>query len=533
LFQPSEDSVTNRHLIAACVALLTVPTWAWAQNAKETLIVAGPRTPESAELEYPATEAVHEMRRNIYERLLAYEMITNKDGVRVENFDKLTGALAESWDVAPDSKSITFHLRPAKAGNGDVLTADDVMWTFDRGWHLKATFYWYMTQVLKISDYGHAFHKLDDHTVQVTVPYPSPLLARLWVNNDLGIIDSTEAKKHLTEDDPWGARWMSMHSCSFAPYDILTYTNGQQVVYAANENYFRGPPPLKRIVFREMPTSSNRVASLQAGAVDVAEWLLPRELSLLQNAPGVKVWKVFGNYIHRIDIYNVNPPFSDVRVRQAMNYLVPRDAIAKSVYYGTARPTQSPVSEIYPAFTDTDFPYSYDPEKAKKLLAEAGLANGFKTELGYRTGDEIEEQIAVILKTSFAQAGIDLQLEKMPGSSLVSKYTKGELPMYFLRDMAIVPDAAYVANLYVNSASMADYVHYKNTTVDDLINKALTSTDEAKREADMQRVQHIVVEEAPWIFLFNPGYQLATRTDVKGYSWYTPNGNAWYDFSKQ
>src|ERR1700689_2685854 len=103
-----------RHLLAAFLVLLACPSLAWAQSKTETLIVAGPRTPESAELEYPATEAVHEMRRNIYKSLLAYEMVTNKDGVRVEDFDKLTGALAESWDVAPDSKSITFHLRPAK-----------------------------------------------------------------------------------------------------------------------------------------------------------------------------------------------------------------------------------------------------------------------------------------------------------------------------------------------------------------------------------------------------------------------------------
>jgi peptide/nickel transport system substrate-binding protein len=522
-----------QHLAGACLVLLGSSSVTWAQSKNETLIVAGPRTPESAELEYPATEAVHEMRRNIYERLLAYEMTTNKDGVRVEDFDKLTGALAESWDVSPDSKSITFHLRQTKAGNGDAFTADDVMWTFDRGWHLKATFYWYMTQVLKITDPSAAFHKLDDHTVQVTVPNPSPLIARLWVNNDLGIIDSTEAKKHLTEEDPWGARWMSTHSCSFAPYDILTYTNGQQVVYAANENYFRGPPKLKRIVFREMPTSSNRVASLQAGAVEVAEWLLPRELSLLQNAPGVKVWKVYGNYIHRIEMTNAQAPFNDVRVRQAVNYLVPRDDIAKSVYYGTARPTHSPVSEIYPAFTDSDFPYTYDVEKAKKLLAEAGMPNGFKTQLGYRTGEELEEQIAVILKTSLAKAGIDLELEKMPSSALVSKYTKGEVPMWFYRDMAIVPDAAYVTNLWMNSASMGNYARYKNPEVDQLINNALTSSDEPKRVADMQRAQHISVDEAPWVFLFNPGYQLATRTDVQGFSWYTPNGNAWYDFSKQ
>jgi peptide/nickel transport system substrate-binding protein len=85
-----------QRLLGACLVLLGSSSLSWAQGKSETLIVAGPRTPESAELEYPATEAVHEMRRNIYERLLAYEMTTNKDGVRVEDFDKLTGALAES-----------------------------------------------------------------------------------------------------------------------------------------------------------------------------------------------------------------------------------------------------------------------------------------------------------------------------------------------------------------------------------------------------------------------------------------------------
>jgi peptide/nickel transport system substrate-binding protein len=520
-------------LLATCAILLGNAPFAWAQGKNETLIVAGPRTPESADLEYLPSEAVHEMRRNIYDRLLAYEMTTNDDGVRVENFDKLAGALAESWDVSADSKSITFHLRQARTRNGHVLTADDVMWTFERGWHLKAIFYWYMTQVLKISDFDAAFHKLDDRTVQIILPYPSALIARLWVNNDLGIIDSTEAKKHLSPEDPWGSRWLATHSASFAPYSIQTYINGQQVIYVANENYFRGSPKLKRILFREMPTSSSRLASLEAGAVDVAEWLLPRELALLQNIPGVNVWKVYGNYMHHIELNNVRPPFDDVRVRQAVNYLVPRDDIAKTVYYGTARPTRSPVSEIYPGFTATDFPYNYDPEKAKKLLAEAGLAHGFKTQLAYRVGDEIEEQIAVILKTSFAKVGIDLELAKMPEAVLKSRFTKQELPMFFWRDMAIVPDAAYAANLWLNSASLANYARFKDSTIDDLINHALTSTDEAERVANMQRVQHIAVKQAPWIFLFNPGYQLAARSNVRGFSWYTPNGNAWYDFSKQ
>jgi peptide/nickel transport system substrate-binding protein len=281
-----------------------------------------------------------------------------------------------------------------------------------------------------------------------------------------------------------------------------------------------------------MPTSANRVAALQAGSVDVAEYLLPRELALLQKAPGVTVYKVFGNFIHRVEMNNAKPPFDNVKVRQALNYLVPREEILKSVYFNTARFTKSPISEIYPAFTDEYFFFKNDPAKAKELLAEAGFPNGFKTQLAYRTGDQIEEEIAVILKSAFAKAGVDVELLKLPASTLVERYTKGEVPMYFFRDMAIVPDAAYVANLWLNSASAINYSKFKSPEVDQLINAGLTSTDDAKRLTDMKRVQQITMESAPWVFLMNPGYQLATRSNVKGYSWYTPNGNAFYDMYK-
>jgi peptide/nickel transport system substrate-binding protein len=519
--------------LLACVLSLGGVLPGVAQDAKEILVVAGPRTPESLELDYPSTEAVQEARKNIYERLLGYEMMKNKDGVMVENFDKLVGALAESWEVSPDRRSITFHLRPAKSHAGNTLTADDVMWTFKRGWNLKATFYWYMHQMLKIQDFDSAFQKVDDMTVKVTLPGPSPLIERLWVNSDLGIIDATEVKKHLTQADPNGQTWLATHTASYSPYKVTSYAPGREIIYEANTEYYRGAPKLKKVIFREIPTSSNRVAALQAGSIDVAEWLLPRELNLLAKAPGVKVEKVFGNYIHRIDLNNTIEPFNNPKVRQALNYLVPRDQIGQAVYFGTARPTKSPVSEIYPGYTDEFFGYSEDVEKAKALLAEAGLPKGFKTELGYRTGDEIEEQIAVILKTAFARAGVDIQLSKLPSSTLVERYSTGKIPMYFLRDMAIVPDAAYVTNLWLNSASMVDFSHFKNEEVDQLIDKNLSATDDAGRIADMKRVQQLVVENAPWVFLFNPGYQLATRDNVKGFSWYTPNGNGWFDFSKE
>ena len=197
--------------------------------------------------------------------------------------------------------------------------------------------------------------------------------------------------------------------------------------------------------------------------------------------------------------------------------------------------TKSPISEIYPGYTDKYFPYGSDADvdKAKTLLAEAGLAKGFRTQIGYRAGDPIEEEIAVFLKSAFAKANIDLELVKLPPSTLVERYTKGEIPMWFFNDMAIVPDFAYVANLWLNSASVTDYPHFKDAEVDALINADLKSTDEPKRLADSQRVQEIFMKAAPWVFLMNPGYQLATRADVKGYAWYTPNSNNWYDFHKE
>ncbi|WP_210240300.1 ABC transporter substrate-binding protein [Amaricoccus solimangrovi] len=532
-------ALTRRHLLrtasaCAAIALLWQGAPASAQAARDTLIVAGPRTPESLDQEYPPTEAVHELRRNVYERLLAYDMQTGEDGVSYEDFSKITGALAESWEVSPDFTSITFHLRPGVvSATGGALDADDVMWSFERGWNLKSNFHWYMTQILNIEDPAAAFQKIDDMTVKVTIPKPSPLLEKLWINSDLGILDADAMKPHLTGEDPWGSRWLATNSASFGPYSVAKYTPGQEIVYEANEKYYRGAPALKKVIFREMPTTANRVAALQAGAVDVAEYLSPRELAMVEKMPGVSVHKVFGNYIHRVEMQNEMKPFDDPRVRQALNYLVPRDEIAQAVYFGTARPTKSPISEIYPAFTDAYFPYANDPEKAKALLAEAGYPDGFKTELGYRTGDQLEEEIAVILKTAFAQAGVDVTLSKLPASTLVERYTQGEIPMYFFRDMAIVPDAAYVANLWLNSDSLIDYSRFKSDEVDALIDSALTSTDEPKRIADMQRVQQVVMEQAPWVFLFNPGYQLATRANVKGYSWYTPNGNAWFDFHKE
>ncbi|HEX3725975.1 MAG TPA: ABC transporter substrate-binding protein, partial [Pirellulales bacterium] len=321
-------------LLGALVASTALP--ALAQDAMHTLVVAGPQTPESLDQEYPPTPAVMEVRRNINEPLLRFAPQVGKDGITYENFDKIIGGLADKWEVSPDMKSITFHLRKGvKSGAGNTLTVDDVMWTFQRGWALKANFYWYMSQVLNISSFDDAFKKIDDDTVQVNVPYSSPLLEKIWTNIGLGILDAQEIKKHVTTDDPWGSKWLASHSASYGPYTVTSYVPDQEVDFQSNPDYYLGAPKLTKVIFKEIPTSSNRAAALEAGAVDVAEFLTPRELSVVGKDPGIKVWEVYGNYIHRIEMNMTMPPFDKLDVRQALNYLTPRDDILKAVYFGT------------------------------------------------------------------------------------------------------------------------------------------------------------------------------------------------------
>lgn len=529
--------ISRRVVLMSATVLTALSAWSGpmqAQGSSTTLIVAGPRTPESLDQEYPPTEAVMELRRNINEALLMFGSRMGEDGVKYEDFSVIEGALAESWALNDDLSSITFTLRDGViSAAGNPLDADDVMWTWERGWALQANFHWYMSQVLGVREFDGSFEKVDDMTVRVNLPTSNPLLEMIWTNIGLAILDSDLILENVTEDDPWGTTFLAANAGSFGAYDVTSYVPGQEIIYEANPNYYRGVARLEKVYFREMPTSSNRVAALQVGAIDVAEFLSPRELARVAEAPGVKVWQVPGNYIHRVEMNIEMEPFDDPQVRQALNMLVPRDDIMQAVYFGTASQTKSPISDTYPGFTEEFFSYEYNVGEAKALLAAAGVEDGTVIELGYRTGETIEEEIAVILRTAFAQAGIDLQLSKLPASTLVERYSNGTIQSWFYRDMAIVPDAAYAANLWVHSDSVTNYPNYVDEEVDALITASLSSTDDAERLAAARTVQEKFVEAAPWLFLMNPGYQLATRDNVKGFSWYTPNSNYWYDFYKE
>jgi peptide/nickel transport system substrate-binding protein len=180
---------------------------------------------------------------------------------------------------------------------------------------------------------------------------------------------------------------------------------------------------------REVPTSASRLSLLAGGAVDIAQFLQPREYESLKNNPNATYDAVRASYMIWLELNTKIKPFDDVKVRQAMNLAIPRDEIIRTIYYGLADPLTAPMPYIYPMADQSFFRYGYNLEEAKRLLAEAGLAGGFKTTLSYNAGDPTQEPIALLYQTSLRQVGIDVTLEKLPAGVFYENVTKRLKPM--------------------------------------------------------------------------------------------------------
>jgi peptide/nickel transport system substrate-binding protein len=225
-------------------------------------------------------------------------------------------------------------------------------------------------------------------------------------------------------------------------------------------------------------------------------------------------------------------PFDDVRVRQAMNLALPQEEIIRTIYYGLADPQKAPMPYIYPMANLNYYRYGYNLEEAKKLLAEAGHPDGFKTTLSYNAGDPTQEPIALLYQTALRQIGVEIQLDKLPAGVFYENVTKRQKPIIFYLDSPWTPDPGYSMFLYFHSKSYVDYSNYENATVNRMIESGLETLDDDVRKKTYDEVQKIVMDEAPWGFIAYPKYTLARKANLKGFTYYTSNNLRFQDFKR-
>jgi len=531
---------------AAGAAVMLPPVFgkpAVAESRKKTLVIAAPSTPQSLDNEFDVSLGTIDVIGCIYDRLVVYPKIPDARVPTVMREDtavypdkpynvNLVGQLAEKWEVSPDWKVARFFLRKGVKSNwGNELTAEDVKWTWDRKYHLGGLGR-FMRAALRLERLDQV--KVDGrYVVSFHLDTASPIILRQHCNHAQMIYDSKKSAEVGGKDDQWATKFLANESAGFGPYRISKLVRGQQAVFEARDDYHGGKPYMEKVIFKEMPTSAARMTLLQGGAVDIALFLQPLEYIRLKKVKGVTVDTVPATYMIWIELNNKMPPFDNVKVRQAMNYAFPREEVIRTIYQNLSDPLIGCMPNIYPGFNGSFWRYDTDLAKAKELLKEAGFGDGFKTTLSYNAGEPVHETISILYQTFLRDIGVDITLKKLPAATFYDHVTKRTEPMIYYSDSPWVPDPGYSTNLYFHSESYVDYCNYKNEEVDRLIRKGMETIDPGERKAIYDRVQEIVMDEAPWMFIAYPNYTLAHRSDVKGFTYYVSNNIRFQDFYRK
>lgn len=437
---------------------------------------------------------------------------------------KVVPVLATGWEMSEDKKTWTFKLRPSvKFSNGAPFTSKSIQYTWERMAD-TATASPARTQYT-IIDHVEA---PDDLTVKFVTKAPFPdLLLNLAQPNFLAY-EPEHTKKFSVKD-------YGRNPIGTGPYILKDWVSGDRVVFVPNPNYWGPAPTLNSIIYKPVPEAAARAAMLRTGEADIAVKIPPEEIKNLEGDSSVTVLKLDSMYQVSYEMNNAktSPPLDNKLVRQALNYAVDKEAIVKNVLMGLGSPMVSPMGPgiKYRATFDA---YKYDPEKAKKLLADAGYPNGFKLTLSspngrYLKDKEVTEAVQGYLRAVGVQAEVKM-FEWAPYQVFIMKDDA--------REAMLLGRATPVADYTATRLWSKDAIGLYNVTgfwrekIEELLPKARSSFDDNERTELYRQIQSIVWEEAPWIFLHNQKAVLGMRKGVNGFVMLNTEVNMLNDVTK-
>ncbi|MDQ0252937.1 peptide/nickel transport system substrate-binding protein [Evansella vedderi] len=302
------------------------------------------------------------------------------------------------------------------------------------------------------------------------------------------------------------------------PFKFVQWNRNSQIVMGKFEEYFEGPAEIDEIVFRVIPESATAVAELRTGGVDLVLDIPASQINTLESADNVHVDTVPGFEVKYLSFDHRQEPFNNPQVRKALNYAINKEALVSAAYRGTAIPATGPLAPGINGANDSLSGYEYDPEKAKQLLAEAGFADGFKTDL-YLSDADIDVQIATIIQADLAKIGVEVDLQVTEWGAFLDITGQG-VPMFILSWITVTGDAdngMYALFHSDNAGGAGNRSFYSNEDVDRLLDAGRAETDHEQRVANYHEAQEIIVEDAPWAFLAVSQNLVGVHERVQGF----------------
>jgi dipeptide transport system substrate-binding protein len=513
----------KRRLLGAVAAAALAFGFANAATAK-TLVYCSEGSPENFNPQINTTGTSFDTAYPVFNKLVEF----------IPGTTELQPALAESWDVSDDGKVYTFHLRKgvkfhARGGFSPSreLTADDVIATFNRMWKKDDAYhavsggaYDYFND-MGMPDLLSSIDKVDDHTVKMTLTKPeSPFVANLAM--DFAAIHSKEYMDAMLKAGT--PEKVDQEPIGTGPFIWANYRKDDRIIYNANVNYFRGKQPIDRLVFSITPDQATREARLEAGECDVIPYPNPANVEKLKSNPNLQVLEQEGLNVGYLAMNVKKPPFDNVKVRQAINMAIDKEAILAAVYQGAGKAAKNPIPPTIWSYDDSIEAYPYDVEKAKALLAEAGVSD-LQTDLWYmpvqRPYNPDAKRMAELMQADLAKVGITAELKTFEWGEYRKRLQEGEHQMGMLGWTGDNGDPDNFMGVLLSCGSARpggqNVAKWCNEEFTKLIDEAKQISDVEKRTELYQQAQAIFHEDAPWVPVAHSVVHMPMSKKVSGY----------------
>jgi peptide/nickel transport system substrate-binding protein len=496
-----------------------------AQSRQETLLIVSESGPNNLDIHGVGTNVPgYEVSWNCYDRLISHEMKT-VDGKPYYDKNKFKMELAD--DMKLDDMSVTFKLKKnATFQDGTPVTAKDVKWSYDRAVSVKGfpTFQMAAGSLTKPEQ----FVAVDDNTFRVDFARKDRLTVPDLAVIVPCVVNSELVKKHVTEQDPWGLEYTKQNTAGSGAYKVASWVAGTEVVLERNDAWVGGPPPkTKKIIWRMVPSAGNRRALLERGDADISYDLPNKDFVELKADGKLNIISTpYSNGIQYIGMNVKNPPFDNLKVRQAVAYAIPYQKIMDAVLFGLAKPMFGAAAD---AATQVAWPqphkFNTDIDKAKALMAEAGVPNGFETTISFDLGFAgVNEPLCVLVQESLGQIGIKCTINKIPGANWRTELNKKVMPLYtnVFSGWLDYPEYFFIW-CYHGKNSIFNTMSYQSKETDAFIDGAVTAAangDKAAYDTDVKGMVDQVFADMPRIPLYQPYVNVATQKNVSGYQYW-------------
>ncbi len=523
---------TTRKLLigAAFATVLSTPAF-----AAKTLVFCSEGSPEGFNPQlYTAGTTFDASSRQIYNRLVEFERGTTNIGP----------ALAESWSVSEDGIEYTFNLRKGvKFHSTEAFTpsrefnADDVIFSFmrqlkkDHPYHAVSGGAYEYFNGMSMLDLLKDVVKVDDYTVKFVLTRPeAPFIANMGM--DFASIFSAEYATAMM--DAGTPEKVDLDPVGTGPFQLQTYQKDAVIRYKANEDYWAGKAPIDNLVFSITPDSSVRYAKMKSGECHIMPNPNLADIEAMRGDEDINLLEQVGLNVGYLGFNTARAPFDNKMVRKALSMAIDKQVIIDAVFQGAGKIAKNPIPPAIWSYNDAIVDYEYSIEEAKKLLAEAGMPDGFKTNIWampvQRPYNPNARRMAEIIQADWAKIGVEAEIVSFELGEYLKRSKDGEHDTVLLGWTGDNgdPDNFLAVLLGCDAVGGSNRARWCHQPFEDLIQQAKTVSDKAERTKLYEQAQVIFKDEAPWVTIAHSVVLEPVRKEVVDFKIDPFGGNLFY-----